>query len=440
MKNRKNNNHVMRALFILTAIILFSQTSVAQDLKGDEEINGEKKNGGKKYVTTDEILFDLQEGDVTEVYYKSEQLRSKNKELKRTANEEIILEVSESIDGHLTSLLLELNYLDTSDRFLPDYKNSLHLNMSVDELHFSYIKPSSTKPPSKVYLEMVADFKLRSYYGKELVQRKSTREILLSSKDSESIEVILRKLIKDLFEEFIFSDEVQTKIESTEYYDLQDESKFVPLELPEAMSTVDFERWRTSVATIISEDGHGSACVISADGYLVSNYHVVGQSDTVRVKFFDHSSAQGVVLRKQPDSDLALIKVEKTGLPFLCPADRIGELGDVVYLVGTPADTLLAGSVFKGVLSGFRDFDGAKFIQTDAKVNPGNSGGAMINRHGQLIGIVSSKYVGYGIEGIGFAIPATEIKERLKISTMRYPVPPPPPPPPPPPAPKKSNK
>jgi S1-C subfamily serine protease len=405
--------------FVLVIFFQFSLFVSAYGQRNREYSDGQKRKDTEKYITTDEILFDLEEGDITEEYYKNDGNRKKNKVSKSSSNEDAIKEASSGIDGFLTSLLLELNYLDTSDRFFPDYKNSLQLNMTVDEIHYTYIRPSTKRPPIKVYLDMVANFKLKSYYGKEIVSRTNSKEIVLSSWDASNTEEELRRLIKDLFDEFLFSEEVQSKTESFEHFDKQDESAFTVLEVQGSKGTIDVEKWRTSVATIISEDGHGSACVISEDGYLVSNYHVVGQSETVRVKFFDNSYSEGKVLRKQPDSDLALIKVEKSGLSFLSPADTIGELGEVVFLIGTPADTLMAGSVFKGVLSGIRDFEGAKFLQTDAKVNPGNSGGAMINQRGELVGIVSSKYVGYGIEGIGFAIPVSEIKERLKISAIK---------------------
>jgi S1-C subfamily serine protease len=160
--------------------------------------------------------------------------------------------------------------------------------MTVDEIHYTYIRPSTKRPPIKVYLDMVANFKLKSYYGKEIVSRTNSKEIVLSSWDASNTEEELRRLIKDLFDEFLFSEEVQSKTESFEHFDKQDESAFTVLEVQGSKGTIDVEKWRTSVATIISEDGHGSACVISEDGYLVSNYHVVGQSETVRVKFFDN--------------------------------------------------------------------------------------------------------------------------------------------------------
>jgi S1-C subfamily serine protease len=112
---------------------------------------------------------------------------------------------------------------------------------------------------------------------------------------------------------------------------------------------------------------------------------------------------------------LALIKVDRTNLPALLPVNESEDIGNTVFLVGTPADTLLAQSVFKGVISGKRPVADFSYFQTDAKVNPGNSGGAMLNEKGELIGIVSSKYVGYGIEGIGFAVPINQISARLNV-------------------------
>jgi S1-C subfamily serine protease len=115
---------------------------------------------------------------------------------------------------------------------------------------------------------------------------------------------------------------------------------------------------------------------------------------------------------------MALIKVEKTGLDFLTQSTSTYDLGEVVYVVGTPLDTTLSQSVSKGVLSGYRSFDDFTYMQTDAKMNPGNSGGALINASGELIGIVSAKYIGYGIEGIGFAIPISKLEEKLKVTTL----------------------
>ncbi len=301
--------------YLMLAVILFAPTFlIAQQGEPSED---QKRKPTEKYITTDLIVFDLEEGDVTEQYFKSEAQRKKNNVSQESSNEEEIKEISESLDDYLTMLLIELNYLDTSDRFFPDYKNSLHVDMIVDELHFTYIKPKSKRPPTFIYLEMVADFKLSSYYGKELVKKTITKEVLLGNGYQDNFEKELTQLLKDLFYDFIFDDEVQSKTESDLYFDLADEATFIPVNLKAGEKSTDVQDWRESVATVISKDSHGSACVISEDGYLLTNYHVVGQNDKVRVKFMDNTESVATVIRKHPDCDLALIKVERSGLKFL---------------------------------------------------------------------------------------------------------------------------
>ncbi|MEZ4799580.1 MAG: trypsin-like peptidase domain-containing protein [Flavobacteriales bacterium] len=373
---------------------------------------------GDKYLTAGNIRFNLAEGDITEEYFRNEDSKAENKVSASEENKSEIIEYSDELAGLMLNNLVEWGYLDTSDRFLPDYKNSLHVDMAIEEAHFRIIRPSKKGLSKAIYIEFVSDFQLKSYYGKELYRKSVSKELKLNRSSSEKeVRGVFSNLIKMLVKDFVFDDEVQKLVTSTEYYDLEDEASFETVSIPTPSGTEKPEDWKKSVATIILEDGHGSACIISADGYLISNFHVVGQNETVKVKFHDGSNAIGIVLRKHPDCDLALIKVDISNLVPLPIAESEIEFGEDVYVLGTPADTLLAGSMFKGVISGKRNFDGAVYLQTDAKVNVGNSGGAMINSSGELVGIVSSKYAGFGIEGIGFAVPIIELK-RLKIEVL----------------------
>ena len=416
----------MKKIFLFGMICL----GLSSRTWGQEE--DQKRKPDEKFITTDMIVFNLDPGDITESTFRSEKDRAKQKTKSEFVNEEMLKEYNESLDNYLTSLLIELNYLDTSERFFPDYKNSLHLDMYVEELHFETVRAKRDYYNQTVYLEMVADLKLYSYYGKERYSARMNKEELIATRYNDSWAPGMEKLLKDILYEFLFSQEVQSKTESNEYFDLYDESMYTPMDLPSMPASKNVEQWRECVATVISEDSHGSACVISQDGYLLTNFHVVGQNDTVRVKFQDNTNALARVLRRHPDCDLALIKVERSGLEFLTPAQNQAELGAVVYVVGTPADTLLAQSVSRGVISGRRDYDGSSYLQTDAKVNGGNSGGALINEKGELVGIVSAKYMGYGIEGIGFAVPIEKLSDDLHVQVKAAKASPPPPPPAPP--------
>lgn len=170
------------------------------------------------------------------------------------------------------------------------------------------------------------------------------------------------------------------------------------------------------VVTVETADGHGSGCIISADGYLVTNAHVVGAEEMVKVHMADGVEAKGKVLRVNPEMDLALVKVDVDGLSaFPLPSAATADLGVDVFAIGTPADKELGQSITKGIISGRRKIEGHTLLQTDVSINGGNSGGALVARSGQLVGIVNAKMVGRGIEGIGFAIPAEQVSEALQL-------------------------
>lgn len=163
------------------------------------------------------------------------------------------------------------------------------------------------------------------------------------------------------------------------------------------------------------EQGLGSGVVVSTDGYIVTNNHVVEQADEIKVLLGDKRSFKGKVVGTDPKTDLAVIKIDATDLPTLKWADS-GQLqvGELVLAVGNPFG--LNQTVTMGIISavgranmGIVDYE--DFIQTDAAINPGNSGGALVNLRGELIGIntaIFSRSGGY--MGIGFAIPSNMVR------------------------------
>ncbi|GGG55039.1 hypothetical protein GCM10011378_34010 [Hymenobacter glacieicola] len=171
-----------------------------------------------------------------------------------------------------------------------------------------------------------------------------------------------------------------------------------------------------SVVIMETANGHGSGCIISPDGYIVTNAHVVGDEQQIQVHLSDGLKAQGKVVRVNPEMDLALVKIEVDGLTaFQLPVASLADIGADVFAIGTPADKELGQTVTKGIISGRRKIEGHSFLQTDVSINGGNSGGALVNRSGQLLGIVNAKLIGRGIEGIGFAIPAEQVTDALQL-------------------------
>ena len=172
------------------------------------------------------------------------------------------------------------------------------------------------------------------------------------------------------------------------------------------------------------QQGQGSGFIISEDGYILTNNHVVGDVDKITVVLKDERTFNAKLIGTDPDSEVALIKIEGDNFPVLPMGDSGKlEIGDWVIAIGNPFG--LSETVTVGVISavGRNNMHIAAyedFIQTDAAINPGNSGGPLINLDGQVIGIntaIVSESGGY--MGIGFAIPinmARNIQEQLKKS------------------------
>ena len=167
--------------------------------------------------------------------------------------------------------------------------------------------------------------------------------------------------------------------------------------------------------------GQGSGFIISKDGYILTNNHVVGDADKIMVKLNDGRELQGKLVGSDPKSEVAVIKVDAKDLPLLELGDSSKlEIGEWVIAVGNPfglAETLTVGVVSAKGRSNLNIAEYEDFIQTDAAINPGNSGGPLLDIDGHVIGIntaIFSQSGGY--MGIGFAIPinmAKAIKDQL---------------------------
>jgi Do/DeqQ family serine protease len=158
--------------------------------------------------------------------------------------------------------------------------------------------------------------------------------------------------------------------------------------------------------------GLGSGVIVSADGYILTNYHVVDNADNISVDLHDNRTVKAKLVGSDQPSDLALLKVEESGLtPLALGNSDAVQVGDVVLAVGNPlgiGQTVTMGIVSaKGRSTGVGDGSYEDFLQTDAPINHGNSGGALVNTKGELVGINSQIVsVSDGNIGIGFAIPA----------------------------------
>jgi serine protease DegS len=159
----------------------------------------------------------------------------------------------------------------------------------------------------------------------------------------------------------------------------------------------------------------GSGVIVDTEGHIATNNHVIADADQVRVQLADHRVAVAQVVGRDPDSDLALLKIDLQHLPVMPfgHSDQL-QVGDVVLAIGDPLG--LSQTVTHGIVSatgrgqlGLATFE--NFIQTDAAINLGNSGGALINTRGELVGINTAIVAKTsGVEGIGFAIPVNMVR------------------------------
>lgn len=162
--------------------------------------------------------------------------------------------------------------------------------------------------------------------------------------------------------------------------------------------------------------GAGSGVIISEDGYIVTNNHVIEGSSRITVTLKDGTQHQAKLIGTDAKTDLAVLKIEATSLT----AATIGTssniaVGQDAIVIGNPLGQL-GGTVTNGIISAldreitFEDGTVMSLLQTNAAVNPGNSGGGLFNNKGELVGVVNAKSSGTGIEGIGFAIPIDTAK------------------------------
>ncbi len=169
----------------------------------------------------------------------------------------------------------------------------------------------------------------------------------------------------------------------------------------------------------------GSGIIMSEDGFIITNAHVVSDAEAVKVVLDDESEYEARVVGLDERTDIAVVKIEADGLTYaeFGDSDKL-QAGEKVLAIGNPTG-VLTGSVTQGIVSAVNrsvsqnSAYATSFIQTDAAINPGNSGGALVDEYGYVIGINTAKIAQTDVEGIGFAIPINEAKPIIE-SIVRY--------------------
>jgi len=197
-----------------------------------------------------------------------------------------------------------------------------------------------------------------------------------------------------------------------------------------AMMTIPdiFQKVSPSVVMILAGDDSamalGTGIVMSSDGYIITNAHIIDGADDIQIVMNDNQTVYDAkIMGSDVSSDIAVLKIEAENLQSAVFGDSDQVIvGESVVTIGNPYSVDYAQTVTDGIISGIRRnvYDGktnSNLLQTNAQLNPGNSGGPLINMYGQVIGINSSKIMSSGnstYEGLGFAIPMTDAKEIIE--------------------------
>jgi S1-C subfamily serine protease len=171
-----------------------------------------------------------------------------------------------------------------------------------------------------------------------------------------------------------------------------------------------------AIVVVSTSDGWGSGFLISENGVVVTNAHVVRGSPSVTVEMSDGRKIESTSVYVDQDRDLALVKLPDGRYPYLKISHNVPPVGADVLAIGSPGvgTTRLTDTVTKGIVSGVRDFDDGTWIQTDAAINHGNSGGPLIDRLGDVVGVNTLRASPAEFSGMNFSLASTEIDKMVQ--------------------------
>jgi len=320
------------------------------------------------------------------------------------------------LSKELNDILVETGFIDTNSVMFRMSHNSNLLEAEVTHWGYNYIYGGAYS------FQITTKWSMKDNLSKQVILERSytsASDVIVDDSDNDLYRKgfvnALMKSLMDLMEEPAFKDAMvdkRQKFQSTM-------DGWAPI----VAKTGKYDKQKLSessksVATVKTKEGHGSGVFISNDGLLITNLHVTGQqAEGLEIMLADGKKLTGKVERSNPVYDLALVRVEGyAGKAMAVSMLREIELGEPVFAIGTPTDISLGQTLTKGIISSKRVFSDLDYIQTDVSISGGNSGGALLNETGQLIGVVNAKIIGDGVEGVGFAIPSYYIPEALKLT------------------------
>lgn len=389
----------------------------------------ENRMADEKYMLVNNVAVEIKSKDFTFKRFNSIKKLNKDKALyvedSTTSRKSADLVIENTIySDQLNDVLKRMNFIDTTKTIFPDHGNTVYLNATIRKAAFSEVSKVRETDRRLMSSEIEIEWDLLDYYKQKVftTTTKCKSDLLLYLGREEKADTVgenvVSKVVRDVMEYSII--DLKGKLKEKGLLKVngrsEDSMSVLTFKTPPSGAGKRLNEFLKSTVSVKVDEGHGSGVILSEDGYIVTNYHVIVGSKKVEVIFNDGSKAEATIVRKNPETDLALLKVAKDSLmPLQLSAGRDPDIGNEVWAIGTPKSLELGQSVSKGIISGIRKSGDLNYIQTDVKISPGNSGGALVTKDGMVLGIVSAKLISKGAEGVGFAIPSADVLQKLKI-------------------------
>lgn len=374
---------------------------------------------GSKRILCKAVSFDIGKNQNYLQWYEYDNYIDKNEPNNILMLDTIKLNNSRLSDV-LEKTLVKTNFTDTINTVFMDNINTLILKCKITKMELNKVYkryPMLSDPLIFAEIKMNNDWLLEDIYGDTLITEKIESKSGQFSHslypNEQAVDMAINDALIESYLDFMSLPKVQDilKFDTTTYVKFDRIKLGRPEKIPNSLESA----MKASV-TVKSPNGHGSGFLISHDGYIITNHHVVNKDVEYKVIMNDGEEYTAKVIRNNKLIDLALIKIEgKFDYAFLLPQEQNFIVGQNILAIGTPKTIELGQSVSKGIVSNVRKNMNRNYIQTDVSVNSGNSGGAVVNEAGELIGVVEYKLFGVGLEGISFSIPAYDVQKALDI-------------------------
>lgn len=433
MQNKKSPLYIMSVIpfGILLYPMLYDVGEKAFDYEKEITVANDTKLVSKKLddaknIQLEKVSADIPGNEMRYRYFKTykEYIKKKDRTGTKPSGDEDGLTLENTIFANLLNdILKEQGYIDTTKRVLKSsYLTNLKINATAKKYTLHQVSSNVyAMYGGMMYAEISVDWDVLDFYGEtihSLTTSSTSGEFAYRNADLKGD--AMNSALKDAMEHgliaFMKDEKVQELLLDRGEENRENEFEAIPIP-PSHNYVSDLGEAVKSSVTIKTNEGHGSGFVVSSSGHIITNYHVLTDTAGLKVIGNDKKEYSVAIERISKIHDLALLKIEENNYkPFRLDTNREIEIAKDIYAVGTPRAEDLSQTISKGIISGVRDNGpDAKLIQTDASINSGNSGGAIVDKNGVVVGVVSSKLFGFGVEGVAFGIPAYEIGDRLKL-------------------------